>query len=187
MKRREALSTMSIVAGGTMILPQVLLSGCDRGPYKYKLFNWGDTELLNEIAEVIIPATPDVPGAKAADVGDFIQLYVTDCFKEIDKNIFIDGFQNFKTKMKNQYHDDFVSLSSEIKLEVVNGLEEETREFKNNGTPGDPEHFYTLLKNTVLFGYFTSEVGATKALNYLPIPGYQKGEIAYNGEKAWAL
>lgn len=187
MKRREALSTIFLITGGTIILPQVLLSGCDRGPYKYKLFNWGDTELLSEIAEIIIPATPDVPGAKAADVGDFIQLYVTDCYKEVDKKIFLEGFQLFKLKIKNQHHDDFISLSSEEKIKIINGLEVEASEFKQHGSSGDPGHFYTLLKNTILFGYFTSEVGATKALQYLPVPGYQKGEIAYNGEKSWAL
>jgi hypothetical protein len=28
-----------------------------------------------------------------------------------------------------------------------------------------------MMKELTLFGYFTSEVGCTQALNYLPIPG----------------
>lgn len=187
MKRREALSTLSIIAGGAMVLPQTLLTGCDRGPYPYELFEWGDTDLLNDIAEVIIPATPSVPGAKAANVGDFIQLYVTDCFRAIDQKAFLEGFAQFKLSVKTQFDDDFVELEPENKVIVLKKLEVESEAYQQGLLPDEPRHFYGLLKRTALFGYFTSEVGATKALRYVPIPGYQKGEIPYRGEKAWAL
>ena len=60
MRRRKVLSTLSVVSGGALLLPPVLFSGCDSGPYKYSLFNWGDTELLNEIADVIIPGHDNI-------------------------------------------------------------------------------------------------------------------------------
>jgi len=187
MKRREAVSTISLITGGAIMLPQAMLSGCDRGPYKYELFNWGDTDLLDEIADMIIPSTTGVPGAKTANVGDFIQLYVTDCFKLTEQQVFLEGFQKFKITTETQFGDTFSSLTSEKKLQILDSLETESKEFQKNVLPGEPGHFYSLLKETVLFGYFTSEIGATKALRYLPVPGYQKGEIPYNGEKAWAL
>jgi hypothetical protein len=44
------------------------------------------------------------------------------------------------------------------------------------------------MKELTLLGYFTSEVGATKALRYVPIPGRFDGCIPYKkGDKAWAL
>ena len=163
------------------MLPQLVLSGCEAEPYKYNLFNWGDTELLNEIAETILPSTPEVPGAKAANVGEFVQSHVTNCFTSADQNAFLEGYQNFKTEVKNKYGSDFISLSDEKKKEIIQVQESEISSKER------PDNFYKLLKGTILFGYFTSEVGATKALRYIPVPGYQKGEIPYNGEPAWAL
>ena len=181
MRRRDALSTISLISGGVLVLPQIVLSGCEPGPYKYSLFNWGDTELLNEIAETILPATPEVPGAKAANVGDFIQNHVTTCFTEADQQTFLEGFKKFKMDIKDKYGSDFVSLDTKQKEEILRDQESVIQ------SKGMDDDFYKLLKGTVLFGYFTSEVGATKALRYVPIPGYQKGEIPYNGEPAWAL
>ena len=187
MKRREALSALSIVAGGAVLLPQTLLTGCDRGPYKYELFSWGDTELLNEIAEIILPATPGVPGAKAANVGDFVQLYVSDCFRIVDQTSFLEGFKKFKTDIEAQFGDDFLSLTVAQQAQILETQESESREYQKQALPDQARHFYSLLKSTIRFGYFSSEIGATQALRYVPVPGYQKGEIPYQGEKAWAL
>ncbi|AEI49888.1 gluconate 2-dehydrogenase subunit 3 family protein [Runella slithyformis] len=54
---------------------------------------------------------------------------------------------------------------------------------KISGTP-----FWRLMKELTLFGYFTSEQGATKALDYVPIPGRYDGCIPLKkGQKAYAL
>jgi len=186
MKRRAALSSLSVIAGGSLLLPPVL-SGCETADHPYALFNRGDTQLLNDIAETIIPETPGSPGAKAANVGGFIQRYVTNCFSPIDQKIFLDGFANLKAEIDKNFGKRFTSLSSAEKVDVVRGLENQRTEHQRNAIPGTPPHFYHLLKSTILFGYFTSEQGATTALRYVPVPGEQKGIIPYNGEKAWAL
>ncbi|HAK76772.1 MAG TPA: twin-arginine translocation pathway signal, partial [Runella sp.] len=44
------------------------------------------------------------------------------------------------------------------------------------------------MKELTVTGYFTSEIGATKALEYLPIPGRFEGCVPLKpGQKAWAL
>jgi hypothetical protein len=44
-----------------------------------------------------------------------------------------------------------------------------------------------MLKELTLLGFFTSEVGATQALRYLPVPGKYDGNVPYKkGDKAWA-
>ena len=54
---------------------------------------------------------------------------------------------------------------------------------KLKGTP-----FWRLLKELTLFGYFTSEQGATQALEYVPIPGRYDACIPLKpGQKAYAL
>ena len=44
-----------------------------------------------------------------------------------------------------------------------------------------------MMKELTLLGFFTSEIGATKALRYVAVPGKYVGCIPYNkGDKAWA-
>ena len=48
--------------------------------------------------------------------------------------------------------------------------------------------FFQRMKELTVTGYFTSEIGATKALEYLPIPGKFQGCIPLKpNQKAWAL
>lgn len=185
MKRRDALSTIGTVGAGSLVLPSLILTGCDPGPYAYSLFDWGDTEILDALAEVIIPATPGVPGAAAAGVGEFIQLMVSDTLEPDHQRIFLDGYANFKVALDSEYRDSFDELDTDIQVTVVEQLEGELEKHGNSGSP-DP-HFYGILKHFVVFGYFSSEIGATQALRYVPVPGEQKGVVPYNGEKAWAL
>jgi hypothetical protein len=45
-----------------------------------------------------------------------------------------------------------------------------------------------LVRDLTLFGYFTSEIGATQALNYVAIPGrYEECTTLEKGQKAWAI
>jgi len=47
-------------------------------------------------------------------------------------------------------------------------------------------HYFTMMKQLTLFGFFTSEVGATEVLRYEAVPGRYDGCAPYNGEPAWA-
>ena len=52
---------------------------------------------------------------------------------------------------------------------------------------GPVPHYFTLMKQLTLFSFFTSEVGATKALRYVSIPGRYDGDMPYQkGDRAWA-
>ena len=48
--------------------------------------------------------------------------------------------------------------------------------------------FFLRLKELTTTGYFTSEIGATKALAYLPVPGRFDGCMPIQpGQKTWAM
>ena len=50
---------------------------------------------------------------------------------------------------------------------------------------GQPQ-FFQLLKELTLHGYFTSEIGATQALNYDPVPGVWIPDLPIDeNTKAW--
>ena len=48
------------------------------------------------------------------------------------------------------------------------------------GFSADQKAQFSLLKSLVVFGFFTSETGATVALNYLAVPGGFTGSLPYN-------
>ena len=53
---------------------------------------------------------------------------------------------------------------------------------RGNASP----HWFTLCKQLVLLGFFTSEAGATRVARYRPVPGPYKGVVPYRGETFWA-
>mgnify|MGYP006175875439 CR=1 FL=1 len=98
MNRREALSSVALLLGGTIIGSSAFLSGCKANPDAAAgVLSAADMSLLNDIAEIIIPTT-NTPGAKAAKVGEFMGVIVTDCYDAKDQKVFKDGLAAFASK-----------------------------------------------------------------------------------------
>jgi Gluconate 2-dehydrogenase subunit 3 len=54
-------------------------------------------------------------------------------------------------------------------------------------TADSPPHYFRMMKELSLLGFFTSEVGMTKAMRYVESPGRFDPCLPYKaGEKAWA-
>ena len=54
-------------------------------------------------------------------------------------------------------------------------------------TEDPPSHYFRMMKELALLGYFTSEIGYTKALRYVEAPGRYDPCVDYHpGDKAWA-
>jgi hypothetical protein len=50
-----------------------------------------------------------------------------------------------------------------------------------------PAHYFRMMKELALLGYFTSEIGYTKAMRYRETPGRYEPDAPYTpGDKAWA-
>lgn len=50
-----------------------------------------------------------------------------------------------------------------------------------------PPHYFRMMKELAMLGFFTSEIGYTKAMRYVEAPGRFEGCTPYaKGEKAWA-
>lgn len=181
MNRREAVSTVAVILGGTVVGSSLLLTGCKQKETKTSPtdFSAEDIALLDEVAETIIPATA-TPGAKAAKVGEFMKVMVTDCYDATNQKIFAEGIDALKAK-------DFMSLDAAKKKELLITLDKEQKEYTAKKKPEDPPHYFKLMKDLTVQGFFTSEVGATQALRYVPIPGKYEGCMPYKkGDKAWA-
>lgn len=211
MNRRDALLRVATMVGATMTLPALgssaladtlEASAAQRiATGKPVLFTADQDALVADLADVIIPTTTS-PGAKAAKVNEIIDVVLKDCYKPADQKRFIDGLTMTQKMSQDSYGKAFSQLDNGQKIELMKKLEADAKQQKSamasavagqqdvqiaagkqNVTP-----FFAMLKDLTLMGYFTSEIGATQALEYVAIPGRYDGCVPLKpGQKAWAL
>ncbi len=206
--RRSLIKQIAILTGAAVMGAEMFMStGCKTTPVAKGILSDSSIALLNEIAETIIPKT-DTPGAKEAKVAEFMNAIVSDCYTPAQQKAFTDGliaFEKLNTTVNKksfaectptQRHDLLVSLEKEAKDFDKKVAEEEAKQKLDIAkqswggavnTEGLPRHYYTMMKQLTLWGFFTSKEGMTKTLRYNPVPGKYDGNVPYKkGEKAWA-
>ena len=189
--RREAVRRVSAILGGAALIGgSALINACakDRTAAAGGVgtFSPTDVALLDEIAETILPATK-TPGAKAALVGPFIALMVTDTYDAKDQQVFRAGMTQLDeaSRMANQAV--FSSATPQQRLSLLEKLDQEAKLYQEAKQEGDPNHYFRMMKELTLLGYFTSEVGCTQALRYREAPGRFDPCVPYTpGETSWA-
>lgn len=217
MNRRELLQMVAAMTGVAVIGGEAFalnaeasLSTSARSSHSNLGFSARDINLLDEIAETIIPKT-DTPGAKAARVGRFMEIMVRDCYTKAQQDAFLDGLKNFSGLCLAQYQKSFFSMNAKQRQEMLVGMEKEAKTFNAGQSERDkerrhaletenkdnnfalqkefenlPKHFYTMVKQLTLLGFFTSETGTTKTLRYVAVPGRYDGNVPYiKGQRAW--
>jgi hypothetical protein len=190
MNRREALSRVALLLGGTVIGANIFLEGCKPADKKAMTgldFQPEDIAYLDEVAETILPTTAASPGAKAAGVGAFMTVMVKDCYEEKDQKIFTEGMQKLQDASKKKNGKYFMESTPQQRHDLLVELDKEQKEHSKNKKKDEANHYFRMMKELTLLGYFTSEIGATKALRYIESPGRYDGCVPYKkGDKAWA-
>ena len=186
MDRREAIKTVSMLLGGTFAVSNGLLGAVERAHARAKspgqqvgVFTAQDIALLDEVADTILPETK-TPGAKAAHTGAFMALMVTDTYSDRDAAVFRDGLKQLSG---------FMQLAPAQRLARLEQLDREAKTYMDARAPGGgtSPHFFRLMKELTMLGYFTSEIGVTQAQRYRETPGrFDPCEPYTPGETAWA-
>jgi hypothetical protein len=186
MDRRELLKKIAILTGAAVVGGEFFLTGCKTNNSSPSLFTSADLSLLDEIAETIIPAT-DTPGAKAAQLAQFMQVMVTDCYNPAEQKVFKEGLLSINEYSKQLIQKQFMEATPEERISVLTSLEKEAKKYNQEKKEGTPSHYYTMMKQLTLWGFFTSETGMTETLRHNPVPGKYQGDVPYTkGEKAWS-
>ena len=183
--RREAIRRVSALFGGAALIGQsAWLAGCATG--QRQLFSDTDVALLDEIADTILPETK-TPGAKAAQVGAFIARMVQDTYDPREQAVFRDGLETMERESRTQNGGGFMASSAAQRLALLKRLDLEAIEYSRRPDSGDRPHYFRMIKELTLLGYFTSEIGYTQAQRYVETPGRFEPCITYTvGDKAWA-
>lgn len=184
LNRREAIVKMALLMGGTMVGPRLMHGAWDAEAPAGDAGD--DLALLDEIGDTIIPAT-DVPGAKAVQIGAFIAMMVRECYEAPEKTAVRQGLRELSASYRAQHGHGFVGAPAAERTAFLNGLDLAQRDYTAKKRKEDPAHYFRILKELTILGYFTSEIGATKALRFSEVPGGYNGSAPYRkGEHAWA-
>lgn len=188
MNRREALSAVSFLLGSSIIGAEVFFSGCSKPKVAQNgLLTNDNIAFLDEVGETILPATASSPGAKETRIGEFMNLIVTDCYNESEQQIFAEGIVKLNDACIKKYGEDFEDITPEQRHTLLLQIDAEAKKYTDTKKPGDPAHYYSMMKQLTLWGYFSSEAGATKALRHVSVPGRFDACIPLEkGQKAWA-
>ncbi len=188
MTRRDLLQNVAILLGGSIVGESVFsISGCKSTDKQVNaLFSESQVAFMNEIADTILPATTS-PGAKEAKVGNFMAVMVLDCYEPKNQQVFIDGLKKIDELSEKQFSTSFVKADAKQRTELLTALDKEQKEYQAKKTKEEPSHYFRMMKELSVLGYFSSKEGATQALRYLPVPGKYDGSYPYKkGDKAWA-
>jgi len=141
-----------------------------RGPgYVFRVLDPHQAETVEMIAELIIPET-DTPGARAVRLPEFVDLLLAEWSPDDDRKQFLDGLADVDARARAASAADFRSASEAQRVAILTALDAEAQERRKAKTDGKPG-FFEGMKFVTVFGYCTSEVGATAELHYEAIPG----------------
>ena len=189
MNRRKAIA--GIFVGGFGVV--AMYSG-------YKWHAWNKTpdwrylrekkELIATLVDLIIPGDT-APGERQAGVQNFIVIYIEDCADIRSANIFIDGLRNLENYALTVHNRPFQDCAQQQQSYVLQHFAQEGK--RSQGIIGKVENrmlgesFFSLLKHYTVLGYGSSELGATRCLSYISVPGSYQGCIPlHHGQRAWA-
>ena len=186
--RREAIRRVTALLGGIAFVGGTgLLEASERLQPRAAVTRRGvgrftaqDVALLDEVADTILPETK-TPGAKAAQTGAFMALMVTDTYTDRNQEVFRDGMQKLNAAS-------FMTSTPAQRLASLEQLDREQKAYMDARRGNDtPPHFFRMMKELALLGYFTSEIGCTQAQRYVEAPGAFEPCVPYTpGERAWA-
>jgi hypothetical protein len=206
--RRDAIQRVTILLGGVALVDgdRILAATMDAAAQASATaqgvgaFTAADVSFLDEVAETILPQTT-TPGARAARTGAFMALMVTDAYTPRNQQVFRDGMQRLEEACRRDYAVSFVQARPEQRLALLQRVDAERQaeldaidaQRRSRApaspalSPDAPVHYFRLMKELALLGYFTSEIGYRQAMRYIETPGRFDPCAPYKpGEKIWA-
>ena len=211
MDRRDAVKSVAFLIGGALSATTIatLFDSCTQpGKNSENLFSADQEKLVAEIADIILPTTAKSPGAKAAAVGPFITMMIKDCYPEEAQKAFVKGLEDLEARSKKEYSKSFLEITANERINLITRLKDETLAEKKalDNVEKAPEiqaslvkaapmkdsntakpMFFAIARDLTILGFFTSEIGATKANEYIEIPGRYDGCVDLKpGQKVWA-
>jgi hypothetical protein len=136
--------------------------------------------LIGEVSELIIPTT-DTGGALAAGVPDFVKMMLSEWFSQAERENFIAGLHEFSAGASKKYGNKFGELPASQKDQYFG----EMLSTAEGSATAPRTPFVVLMKRLTIFGYYTSELGATSELRqHIAAAKYEPAAVVKPGDRA---
>lgn len=178
--------------GGAVLSPTALglLNGCRARPgvdWEPEFFAHAQARLVTTLAELILPADEQAPGAAELGVPAFIEEMLFHVHGQESRKRVLKGLEAFDAGAGGQTENQFLDLDPEAQRLFAEEQNRRMVEWKDGGLP-DELRFFRTMKELTLAGYFTTEVGATQVLRYEAVPGSYDGCVPLEEiGKTWAV
>jgi glucoside 3-dehydrogenase (cytochrome c) hitch-hiker subunit len=154
LNRRDLFKTLTAAAFTTLQLP-----AAEPGAPLY--FTKSEFALLDALTDLIIPTDDHSPGAHEAGVAAFIDRKVAEALLAEDKTSWRKGLAAMNGLSQATCQCAFLEATKQQQTEMLTKLAA-----KEHAAKTEPEKFFTQLKQTTAFGYYTSSIGIHQEINY---------------------
>jgi hypothetical protein len=157
LSRRELLLTLT----GAAFAIQAPFQLEAAEPGKPLFFTRDEFAMLDTLTELIVPADDHSPGARVAGVAAYIDRSVAEAFMADEKDSWRKGLAVVNELSRSMNDKSFNKATHQQQVAVL------TKMAQNEKDPKTPaEKFFTQLKQTTAFTYYSSSVGIHQDMNY---------------------
>lgn len=172
-------AALSVVTGSGMSVAFAYTPRPDSASKPGLLFTQVQMQTLSDICATILPTT-DTKSAAQVDCHGFVDHQLVQCHNEYQQQMCIDAIALVSKNAQSTFSSTFSKLNAQQQTQVLVDIE------ALKSASSEQKGKFTFLKSLIVFGYFTSEEGITKASNYQPFPGGFKGSIPVTADtKVW--
>jgi hypothetical protein len=166
--RRAALRTIGAGVGAFAVWPALSDAAVEaflsiqrsQAAPKPRFLSAAQYATTDALAETLIPSDSHSPGARAARVADYIDLLLSESDAGA-KQAWTDGLAALDTASHEHAGLPFAGATAAQQIEVL------TPPSRNEANPQTPlEKFFKASKEATIRGYYTSEIGLLKDLQY---------------------
>jgi hypothetical protein len=145
--RRQLLG----VAAGAVVAAPLLAAAPAPAP---SFLTKAELTLLDELTELIIPTDDHSPGARAAKVAAYIDRRLAEAFDNDVRARWRAGLKAIDAAAQSAHSRPFMACSEDQRIAVLTKLSD------------DKDKFFGELKANTVRGYYTSEIGIHKEMEY---------------------
>lgn len=128
--------------------------------YQPRFFSPSDYEVIDRLADIIIPSDAQSPGAHAAGVAFYIDTMLHYAEPALQQR-WRGGLSAVKDLARAKFGKDFLSCSRDEQEQIVGGIAA-----AEMSPASEAEKFFVALKRMTIDGYHLSDVGMRQYLGY---------------------
>lgn len=163
----------SLLAGNSLSVAFAYSANTTGKIIKGELFSLDDMKTLALISDIILPKT-DTPSGAELDCHGFLDHQLNICHSKQEQQDAVAFLVTLNQTSQQLYKKGFNQLTLQEQTQLLTNIEQ------GIGFNDKQQAVFKKLKALIVFGFFTTELGATKILSYQAIPGGFIGSIPYN-------